>query len=326
MKVSKEVKIGIFAVITIAIVIYGFNFLSGNDILKKHRYIFAVYDKTDGLIEASPVLVNGVNVGLVHKTKLITYQSGYRVLVTLIITQDIKIPKQSLAKLISQDLLGSKAVSIIFSNETTYIKDNDTLLPDYEDDLKTSVDKRIAPLQKKAEDLISSIDSVMQVVQEVLNKNVRQSLITSFESIKITLSSLQHAASGVDTMVSTQSGKIINILSKVQSIASNLEKNNEKITNILNNFSTISDSLAKSNIKATIDHTNLAILQANSLLEGLSNGKGTLGKLLKNDSIYNNLNRASNDLDLLLLDLRAHPKRYVSVSIFGKKDKIKPIK
>lgn len=325
MKISKEVKTGIFALITIAIVVYGFNFLSGNDILKKHRYIFAVYEKTDGLIEASPVLVNGVNVGLVHKTKLITYQNGYRVLVTLILTQDVKIPKQSLAKLVSQDLLGSKAISIIFSNSKEYIKDNDTLLPDYEDDLKTSVDKRIAPLQKKAEDLISSIDSVMQVVQEVLNKNVRESLIISFESIKTTLSSLQHASSGVDTMVSTQSNKIASILTKVQSISSNLEKNNEKITNILNNFSTISDSLAKSNIKTTIEHTNLAILQANSLLEGISNGKGTLGKLLKNDSIYNNLNRASNDLDLLLLDLRAHPKRYVSVSIFGRKDKT-PIK
>ncbi|HEX7412751.1 MAG TPA: MlaD family protein [Bacteroidia bacterium] len=326
MKLSKEVKTGIFALITIAIVVYGFNFLSGNDILKKHRYIYAVYEKTDGLIEASPVLVNGVNVGLVHKTKLITYQSGYRVLVTLILTQDVKIPKQSLAKLVSQDLLGSKAVSIIFSNSKEFIKDNDTLLPDYEDDLKTAVDKRIAPLQKKAENLISSIDSVMQVVQEVLNKNVRQSLITSFESIKTTLSSLQHASSGVDTMVTTQSNKIANILTKVQSLASNLEKNNEKITNILTNFSNISDSLAKSNIKTTIEHTNLAITQANSLLEGINSGKGTLGKLIKNDSIYNNLNRASNDLDLLLLDLREHPTRYVHVSVFGKKDKTKPKK
>ena len=116
------------------------------------------------------------------------------------------------------------------------------------------------------------------------------------------------------------------ILSKVESLAANLEKNNDKITNILNNFSSISDSLAKSNIKTTIEHANLAVAQVNNLLDGINNGKGTLGKLVKNDSIYNNLNRASNDLDLLLIDLREHPKRYVSVSVFGKKDKSKPKK
>jgi phospholipid/cholesterol/gamma-HCH transport system substrate-binding protein len=84
--------------------------------------------------------------------------------------------------------------------------------------------------------------------------------------------------------------------------------------------------LAKSNIKTTIDHANLAITQADVLLEGINNGKGTIGKLVKNDSIYNNLNRASNDLDLLLADLREHPKRYVSISLFGGKDKSKPKK
>ena len=111
------------------------------------------------------------------------------------------------------------------------------------------------------------------------------------------------------------------ILTKVQSLTSNLEKNNDKLTNILTNFSNISDSIAKSNIKTTIAHANLAVSQVNNMLEGINNGKGTLGKLVKNDSIYNNLNRASNDLDLLLLDLREHPKRYVSISVFGRKDK-----
>ena len=326
MKISKEVKTGIVAVVTIAIVIYGFNFLSGKDILRRHSYVYAVYDKADGLIDASPVLVNGIKVGLVHKTNLIKYGDGYRVLATFIITEKINIPKKSWAKLVSLDLLGSKGVSIIFSDSKEFIKNNDTLIADSEDDLKTSVDKRIAPLQKKAESLLSSIDTVMTVVKEVLNANVRQSLIASFESIKLTLRNLQHASEGVDTLVITQSSKISVILTKVQSLASNLEKNNEKITNILNNFSNISDSLAKANIKSTINHANLAITQVDVLLEGINSGKGTIGKLVKNDSIYNNLNRASNDLDLLLLDLREHPKRYVSISMFGGKDKSKPKK
>src|SRR6201993_4263 len=321
MKLSKEVKTGIVTLVAIAVVIYGFNFLNGTNILKKRNYVYAIYDKTDGLIEASPILISGVKVGQVHETKLIKRDNKYKVLVTFILTEDVKIPKGSKAKLISVDLLGSKAVDLQFSNSTEYISKSDTILADYEDDLKTAVDKRIAPLQKKAESLISSIDSVMQVVQAVLNANVRQNLVASFESIKTTLFSLQHAASGIDTLVTTQKSKVSMILSKVESLAANLEKNNDKITNILNNFSSISDSLAKSNIKTTIEHANLAVAQVNNLLDGINNGKGTLGKLVKNDSIYNNLNRASNDLDLLLVDLREHPKRYVSVSVFGGKDK-----
>ncbi|MEO8760550.1 MAG: MlaD family protein [Bacteroidia bacterium] len=321
MKLSKEVKTGIVVVVAIAIAIYGFNFLRGTDILSTSTNLYAVYDKTDGLIEANPVMVNGVKIGQVQRTKLITRNNSYKVLVTMILTEKINIPKGSTAKLVSLDLLGSKGIDIQFATNTEYVKNNDTLLTDYEDDLKASLSKQFGPLQKKTEGLVSSIDSIVQVLHEVLNANVKQNLITSFDNIKKTLTSLEHAASGLDNLMTTEKSKVGVILSKAESLVSNLEKNNGKITNILTNFSTISDSLAKSNIKATIEHANMAIGQVNGLLDGISTGKGTVGKLLKNDSIYNNLNRASDDLDKLLVDLKEHPKRYVSISVFGKKDK-----
>ena len=321
MKLSKEVKTGIVVVITIALSIYGFNFLRGTDILSNSNYLYAIYDKTDGLIEANPVMINGVKVGQVQKTKLIKRNNNYKVLVTMILTEKVNIPTGSTAKLISLDLLGSKGIDIQFATNTTFVKNNDTLLTDYEDDLKASLSKQFGPLQKKTEGLVSSIDSIVQVLHEVLNANVKQNLITSFENIKNTLNSLQHAASGLDNLMTTEKSKVGVILSKAESLASNLEKNNGKITNILTNFSTLSDSLAKSNIKTTIEHANLAIAQVNGLLDGINSGKGTVGKLLKNDSIFNNLSRASNDLDLLLVDVKEHPKRYVSISVFGKKDK-----
>ncbi len=322
MKISKEVKTGIVVVIAIAIVIYGFNFLRGTDILHSSHNLYAIYDKTDGLIQASPVQIDGVNVGKVYKTKLIKRNGKYKVLVTFVMTENINIPKGSTAKLISSDLLGSKAIDIIMPTDSKeYLKNNDTILTDYEDDLKASLSKQFGPLQRKTEGLVSSIDSVVQVLQEVLNTNVKQSLITSFDNIKKTLISLEHAASGLDNLMTTEKSKVGVILSKAESLAANLEKNNSKITNILHNFSNISDSLAKSNIKTTIEHANLAIAQVNGLLDGISSGKGTIGKLLKNDSIYNNLNRASDDLDKLLVDVKEHPKHYVSFSVFGRKDK-----
>ncbi|MBS1647231.1 MAG: MCE family protein [Bacteroidetes bacterium] len=325
MNFSKETKTGIVVVVAIFIVIYGFNFLSGIDLFKKSNTIYAVYSKTDGLMEANPVLINGVKVGQVQKTNLMQYQGEYKVLVTMILSnKKLQIPKGSVAKLISSDLLGSKAIDIkILPNSNDFIHDEDTLKGDVEDDLKTSVDKRLTPLQKKAESLISSIDSVMQVVQAVLNENVRKNLIASFDNLHNSLISLQHASSSLDGIMSGEKATIAQILRKVESLASNLEKNNGKITNILSNFSTLSDSLAKANIKNTIEHANMAIAQANTMLENINSGKGTLGKLIKNDSIYNNLNRASDDLDKLLVDLKEHPKRYVSISVFGGKDKSK---
>ena len=324
MKISKEVKTGIVVVVAIALTVYGFNFLRGSDIFKKDFTLYALYNKADGVIEANPVMVNGYKVGQVHKLQLVQRSGQYKVLVSFLMYEKVNIPKGSRAKIISSDLLGSKAIEIAFADSAVFVADGDTLLPDVEDDLKTSVDKRIAPLQKKAESLISSIDSVMQVVQQVLNANVRQNLVASFESIKNTITYLQHTALNLDTLTSTQKSKIVLILDKVQSITANVEHSNEKLTNIINNFSSISDSLAKSNIKSTIEHTNEALVQANDILYQINSGKGTVGKLVKNDSIFNNLNKASEDLDKLLKDLRINPERYMHISVFGRKDRNKP--
>jgi phospholipid/cholesterol/gamma-HCH transport system substrate-binding protein len=323
-KLSKEVKTGIVVVVAIALGIYGFNYLRGTDLFKKSFTLYAVYTRSEGVIQANPVLVNGYKVGQVQSLKLINGKNGYKVLMTLMLTEKVDIPKGSHAKIVSSDLLGSKAIEINFSDSTIMVNNGDTLLPDVEDDLKTTVDKRIAPLQKKAENLISSIDSVMQVVQQVMNANVRASLITSFENIKTTIGSLQHTAFNLDTLTTTQQSKIIQILDKLSSITGNIEKNNEKITNVITNFSNISDSLAKSNIKQTIEQTNTALAQANDIFAQVNAGKGTIGKMLKNDSIYNNLNKASEDLDKLVKDLRINPERYVHISVFGRKDRKKP--
>lgn len=325
MKFSKEAKVGIVVVAAIGLFIYGFNFLGGKNLFNKNNYLYAKYEKVEGLLEANPLLLNGFKVGQVNKIQLLQKPSGdFDILVTFLLSEDINIPKDSKAKIYSSDLLGSKAVNLILGMSNEYLQSGDTIKPDYEDDLKTAVDKRIAPLQKKAENLISSIDSVMQVVTQVLNANVRQSLILTFESLKQTITSLKSTAGNLDTLMGTQKTRIAQILEKANSLVSNLEKNNDKISNIIANFSSISDSLAKANIKGTIENANLALGQANTILNQINSGQGSIGKLLKSDSIYNNLELASKDLDRLLKDLRINPERYVHLSVFGRRDRNKP--
>ena len=325
MKISKEFKIGIVVTASIGLFIWGFNFLKGNDLFSHKYELFAVYPKIDGLIEANPLLVNGFKVGQINKITLIQDKSGqYVVLVKFLLTEDIEIPKHSIAKAISSDLLGSKAVEIIYSNEMEFVKSGDTLIAETEEGLKTAVSKQLAPLQKKIEGLLSSVDSVITIVQVVLNDKTRQNLSKSFESIKLAIQSLEQTAYKLDDLMASEKAKISSILTKLNGLAGMLEKNTGKIDNIIGNFSTLSDSLAKSNLKSAITEADKTLQELNKLVAQINAGQGTLGKLAKNDSLYNNLNKASDDLDKLMKDLRINPERYIHFSVFGKKDKNKP--
>jgi phospholipid/cholesterol/gamma-HCH transport system substrate-binding protein len=323
-KFSKELKVGLLVIAAIGLFYYGFNFLKGKNVFGEQTYVYAVYNHVDGLLEANPLLVNGFKVGQVSK---ISIRPDNKIIVTFMLVEEIKIPKGAVARIFSSDLLGTKAVQVIVPDSmivSGFIANGDTLRSENELDLKSAVNKEILPLKLKAENLISSIDSVMTVVTQVLNANVRQSLILTFENLKNTIVSLNHTAYNLDTLVGTQKPRIASILDKIHSIAGNLEKNNDRISNILLNFNNISDSLAKANIKQAIENANLALTEANVLLTQINSGQGTLGKLVKSDSLYNQLAHAANDLDKLFKDLRINPERYVHLSIFGRKDRRKP--
>lgn len=321
---KNEVKVGIIVVLAIALFVYGFNFLKGHNIFNPERKLYAVYPKIDGLIEANPLLLNGFKIGQVKKIELLPADKKNMILVTFILNSDVKIPVKSIAKIFSSDLLGSKAVEVVPSEQLLYVSNGDTLLSQSDDDLKTAVNKQIQPLQKKAEDLISSIDSVMFVVKEVLNANVRQNLISSFESIKNTIISLERTTYQLDTLMGAERYAIASIIQKTNSIVSNIEKNNEKISQAISNFNSISDSLAKSNLKKTVEETNVALAGVNKIINQINSGKGTAGKLINSDSLYISLSKSSEDLDKLLKDLRINPERYVHISVFGRKDRNKP--
>ena len=321
MKFNKELKIGLVVITALGLLIFGFNFLKGIDIFKKEIKIYALYPKNDGLMEASPLLISGYKVGQINKLDLIKSDSGYHVLVTFILNENISIPKNSIARLVSQDLLGTKAVSIEMGNDINYLLEGDTLETAVEEGMKEMVNKTIQPLKLKIDGLIGNLDSVVTIVNQIMNTNVRNGLIESFESIRNAVIALNHSSRNIDTLITMQQGRISDIITKINAIAENINNNDEKISNVIRNFSNISDSLAKSNIKNTIENTNHALMQANIILDKINRGEGSAGKLLKNDSLYLNLNKSAQDLDKLMKDIRINPDRYLHFSVFGKKNK-----
>lgn len=335
MKIKREIKIALITILAIIIFVWGFNFLKGKNVFSSQRYFYAKYSQVNGLVEANPVLINGLKVGQVDNIYFNPNGSGDIIVKMVITNPDVKIPAKTIAKIFSSDFLGSKAIelklidSLISKNgkiERLYCKSGDTLLGAMASSIQEEVSVQMIPLKQKAERMMSSMDSVLAVIQYVFNEETRENLAKSFESIKFTIKNLERTSYNIDTLVVTQRYRLSAILANVESISTNIKNNNQKITNVINNFSDLSDSLAKSKIATTISNANKAIKDFSEITEKINKGEGSMGMLINNDTLYKNLEHSSKQLDLLMEDMRLHPKRYVHFSVFGKSDKKQPYK
>jgi len=322
MKLSREFKIGIVAILGLALMYAGINYLKGIMVFSSQRTYFAIYPKVDGLQKSNPVIVNGYAVGQVKSITLMG-DSAHSLLVEMLISEDnLEIPSDTWARILSGGLLGTNEIQLVLGTNTDLAESGDTLQSSIEIGLMESVNKEIIPLKLKTEQLISDIDSIITIFQAVLNENTRKDLENSFKSISGAIQSLEKTAFRLDTLVIEEKDKLSLILDHVESIAGNLKNSNAELTNIIKNFSTLSDSLAQSNIKDAIFNASKAMNDVSLITDKINRGEGTMGMLINNDSLYNNLTQASQQLDLLLEDFRLHPNRYVHVSVFGgKKEK-----
>ena len=314
MKINNETKIGVLAFFAIVIFILGYNFLRGNDVFTSENEFYAKYESIDGLTVAKLVLVNGFQIGRVSD---LTLQADGKILAQFKINPKYKIPENTIARLESTDLLGGKAVVFDLGKSLKYASDGDTLNANVQTDLLKQMD----PIQKKVQILIVRLDSVLQSVNKILSPNFQKNVDRSFSSIAKTLETLQSTSEKVDGSVKIQTERIDHILANTESISDNFKNNNKKINSIIDNFENLSDQMAKTKFKETVNNANLAVLELQSAVAKINNGTGSLSLLLNDDKLYNNLNKASFDLDQLMLDIKTNPKKYVSFSVFGGKKK-----
>jgi phospholipid/cholesterol/gamma-HCH transport system substrate-binding protein len=316
-KIANETKVGILAAFSIALLIIGYNFLKGNAIFSNETVLYARYSRVDGLNVSKPVLINGYQIGRVDKLQL---QPDGSILATLKIKGKYEIPTNSIARLESTDLLGSKAIVMALGNGKIYAKDGDTLNANVEKNLMEAVQ----PVQKKAELIINKMDSILTSVNAIMNPDFQKNVNKSFNSIAATLGSLENTSKKVDNLVGSEGSRISAILANVEAISSNFKNNNQQINAIMTNLHSVTDQVAAANFKQTVDNANKAMLELQGVVSKINNGNGSLGLLINDTKMYDNLNNASKNLDNLLIDLKENPKRYVHFSVFGggnKKDK-----
>lgn len=315
MKFSKDAKIGLVVVGAVVILIWGVNYLKGFNVFSSEEIYFAKYDRVDGLKKSSPVTLKGYKVGQIKSIKF-NGASAEHLLVEFSISNEFTLPKNSAARIISADIMGTKQIVLIPGDSKNLLQTGDTLQGSIEGDLKEQVSMQMLPLKKKAEKLMSGVDSVLTVIQYIFNDSTKNNLTRSFGSIEQTLKKLESASGTLDTLLTGQKNHLANIVSNVDSITTNLKDNNKNVTTILTNFSSISDSLSAADIAQTINNAKSTLNQTNEILEKINSGEGSMGMLVNNDTLYMNLEAASNSLTNLLIDIKHNPKKYMHFSLF----------
>jgi phospholipid/cholesterol/gamma-HCH transport system substrate-binding protein len=312
MKISNETKIGALTAVAITVLILGYSFLRGNDVFSSSNKFYAIYRSVEGLTISKPVLVNGFQIGRVSKMQL---HSDGRTTVEFKVDKQYNIPDNTLAKLQSTDLLGSKAIVFELGNSTKYAADEDTLRADIQGSLAES----LQPIQKKAEVLITKVDSALSAINKIMNPKFQANVDKSFTSIANSLQTLEGTTKKIDAIVGSQSAHINGIMANADAASANLKNSSAHLTGISSNFERFSTDLANSNVKGTLDNANKAMADLQATINKINSGQGSLGLLMNDDKMYNNLNSASSNLNNLFLDIKAHPSRYVHFSVFGKK-------
>ncbi|PIQ25754.1 MAG: hypothetical protein COW63_18485 [Bacteroidetes bacterium CG18_big_fil_WC_8_21_14_2_50_41_14] len=311
----KAYGIGLSFIVALVLFIWGFNFLKGNDIFGKETVYFSEYYQVNGLVNANPVMINGLRVGKVKDIYFNPDMSG-RIIVSFTLSNDFPVPVNSVARIFSSDLMGSKAIDLVLGDSKQFARDGDTVKSEVEAGLMAEVNAQVQPIKKKAEDLLASMDTLVVAFQLIFNASARDNLKESFNNIRMTFENLENATGNIDNLVVTESGRISSILIRLDSLALILSQNRQNFDQIISNFKLISDSLAQSDIPATFSNINTTLAEMQKLLSSIEQGKGTLGQLMVNDSLYNQLNNSAASLDSLLKDIRENPKRYVKFAVF----------
>ena len=306
MKITREIKTAILVLGGVSLFIYGYTFLKGNTFFKDTKTIYGIYDEVEGLISGAKVSINGLSIGKISKIDFLPNTT--KILVTMDIREELDFSKQSTAMLYETGVIGGKAIAIVpLFNSKGAIKNGDTLKTVVKPGFTELINRQIEPLQTKIESMLASADSLFSGVSNVLDNDTQSNLKSTLESLSVTAKNLNMASMAA-----------IKILDSNQK---NLNKTFSNIKYTSENLKSITDSISNAQFSYTIRSFTQTAESLNKIVTTIESGKGTAGKLVNDDGLYESLIGASKELESLLSDLKKYPKRYVHFSLFGKKEK-----
>lgn len=322
-KVSNETKVGALTAITITLFILGFNFLKGKNPLKKSKYLYAKFESSEGLVPSNPVIIKGLTVGKVFATAPADeYMSA--VLVTIRLTEEVNVPVNSVAQ-IKSNPLGTPSIEIVRGDAKTYLQPGDTLLSLSTPGFFGSIFDKLGPTQKAMDKLLTSLDSVAGKISKTITPAAQANIQEVVANLAKATAELNVTIASVNALLDEQTGSITKTANHLEAVSSTMADNKDKITTITDNLSKTSQKLSELDLQKALDELSATMQSLQATLAKLNSTDGTMGALLNDKKLYNNLNSTINSTNLLMQDLRLNPKRYVNVSVFGKKNKTEPL-
>jgi len=307
MKISKEAKVGAMAIVAIVMLYFGFHILKGSDVFSRTYTYYVVYDNIDGLTASNPVLLNGLNVGRVQGIKLLQDRQN-KLLVSLDIQKGVMIPDGSIATLADGGLLGGKVIHLVLGKSSGALTDGDTLSGMKEAGISALLQEKALPLVTHADSLVRNLDLVAAGFREtgqILNQ---------------VLKNYDEAGNDVQGLLTENRRNLLAITTNLNKLSTSLVETEKELKPLLAKTGTLADSLNALRLGETVQSANRTIAELRQILASVQSGKGTAGKLIKDETLYNNLNSTMVSLNKLMTNLREHPKRYVHLSVFGKKE------
>lgn len=302
MKLSKELKTAILVLTSIALVLWGYNFLKGKNIFDTSRKFYVEYENVEGLSTASTVTINGLTVGKVSKITIL--ESG-KLLVEILMTNHVEIPKSTKAVIYAPGFIGGKQIALETDfADKEYAKDGDFLVPQAKVGMLDGLGEKVDPVMQKLDSVLLNVNKVVVSINNVLDPQSQQNLKAALADLNETMKNAKGITGKFDRIVDTNEGKINSIVSEFGKTSQNLNK--------------LSNNLSQADIDGILKKFDAAATNLDQLIAGIENGQGNLGKLMKDEALYNNLNKASKEMSQLLEDVKLNPKRYIHLSVFGK--------
>lgn len=305
MKISKEIKTGLLVLVSIALFIWGFSYIKGEKLFEESRVFYAEYNNVQGLQTSADVTINGLKVGKIEDISFHPRKIG-RLVVKFSLENDFQFSKASTAQIYSKDFISGKSIKILPSFEGAKAMSGDTLVAKVEIDILASISNQLVPLEAKISSFVTNADSLLQSFNEVFDQEGKENLKQSLTKLNATLSTFNNVGKSISFMMA-DGGKIDSIMQNAKRASNNLVG--------------LTDSLNNANLAGTIKKLESTLNSFNNILEDIDSGKGSIGKLMKDDGLYNNLEGATKEMEALLREMKLNPKRFVHFSLFGKKPK-----
>jgi phospholipid/cholesterol/gamma-HCH transport system substrate-binding protein len=321
-KIANETKVGAIAVVSVAMLILGFNFLKGKKLLTRSTTLYANYSNIQGLQKSNPVLINGLQVGSVYDIK--TDKDMRNILVEINITKDVHIAKNSFA-VIKTNPIATPSMEIILGDATEHLHNKDTIAVAASGGLLGNLMEKVDPVIEQLKSTMTSLDTLLVNFNTVLDPNAKGNISSALKNLNTITGSMVQSTAYLNSLLNTQTGALAKTLNNVESITGNMANNNEKLNSVMSNLDKTTTKISQLEFEKVVNTLNATLADFQKMVTKMGSTDGTMGKILNDPALYNNLTSTGNKLNLLLDDVRINPKRYVNISVFGKKPKGSPL-